>query len=132
MKQQENIAVILILGFLFLNLISSQLVSPLYFQIVNGNKKATISLLEKIKTLPEFQKIMIMNKNIYGKEIAVEIFRQENEKKLLIKNLEQELLINPKARDVLYSLYLLYRDQGDSLIAQKYFQQAKAVDPDIN
>jgi tetratricopeptide (TPR) repeat protein len=132
MKQQENIKVILILTFLFLNLISSQFISPLYSQVVNGNKKATISFLEKIKTFSEFQKILEMNKNIYGNGIETEVFRQEDEKKLLINNLEQKLLINPKARDVLYSLYLLYQDQGDHLTAQKYFQQAKVIDPDIN
>ena len=116
---------------LILNLIGSQLISPLYFQFVNNNKQTTVSFLEKIKTFPEFQKILEMNKNIYGKTVEKETFRQENEKKLMINNLEQKLMINPKARDILYSLYLLYKEKGDNLTAEKYLKQAKEVDPSL-
>lgn len=117
--------------FLIFNLISSQVISPLYFQLVSNNKKATINFLEKIKTFPEFQKILEMNKNIYGKTVEEETFRQENKKRLMINNVEQILTKNPKARDVLYSLYLLYKEKGDSLTAEKYLRQAKEVDPGI-
>ena len=116
---------------LILNLIGSQLISPLYFQFVNNNKQTTVSFLEKIKTFPEFQKILEMNKNIYGKTVEKETFRQENEKKLMINNLEQKLMINLRARDVLYGLYLLYKEKGDNLTAEKYLKQAKEVDPSL-
>lgn len=117
--------------FLIFNLISSQVISLLYFQLVSNNKKATVNFLEKIKTFPEFQKILEMNKNIYGKAIEKEVFRRENDKKLLINNLEQILIKNPKARDVLYSLYLLYKERGDNLTAEKYLRQAKEIDPSV-
>ncbi|MDO8741834.1 MAG: hypothetical protein Q7J11_01680, partial [Candidatus Roizmanbacteria bacterium] len=117
--------------FLIINLIFSQTISPLYFQLVSNNKKATVSFLEKIKTLPEFQKILEMNKNIYGKTIEKETFRQENEKKLMINNLEQELIISPKARDILYSLYLLNKEGGDNLAAENYLRRAKEIDPTL-
>ena len=117
--------------FFIFNLISSQMISPLYFQLVSNNKKAIVNFLEKIKILPEFQKILEMNKNIYGKTVEEETFRQENEKKLMINNLEQKLMINPKERDILYSLYLLYKEKGDNLTAEKYLKQAKEVDPSI-
>ena len=116
---------------LILNLIGSQLISPLYFQFVNNNKQTTVSFLQKIKTFPEFQKILEMNKNIYGKTVEKETFRQENEKKLMINNLEQKLMINLRARDVLYGLYLLYKEKGDNLTAEKYLKQAKEVDPSL-
>jgi len=152
MKQQENIKnpsfakasegkqklkiiqvvfVITIFAFLFLNLVFSQLISPIYFRFINNDKNATINFLQKIKTFPEFQKILEMNKNIYGKTVEEETFRQENEKKLMINNLEQKLMINPKARDVLYSLYLLYKEKGDNLTAEKYLKQAKEIDPSL-
>ncbi len=123
--------VVSFLFFLILNLIYSQTISPIYFQMINNNKKAVVSFLEKIKTFPEFQKILEMNKNIYGKTVGEETFRQENEKKLMINNLEQKLMINPKARDILYSLFLLYKEKGDNLTAKKYLKQAKEVDPAI-
>jgi tetratricopeptide (TPR) repeat protein len=122
---------LLILLMLIMNLINSQLISPIYFRFINNDKNVTISFLEKIKTFPEFQKILEMNKNIYGKTVEEETFRQENNKKLMINNLEQILIKNPKARDVLYSLYLLYKEKGDNLTAEKYLKQAKEVDPSI-
>lgn len=152
MKQQENIKnqiskiketvkksnifillfISLIFTILFLNLISIQFISPIYFRLVNNDKIATISFLQKIKSLPEYQKILEMNNNIYGPTVKEKIFRQENKRKELIKNLEQQLTINPKARDILYSLYQLYLAEGDKNRAMEYLRRAREVDPDIN
>ena len=66
---------------LILNLIGSQLISPLYFQFVSNNKQATVNFLEKIKTFPEFLKILEMNKNIYGKTVEEETFRQDRHRR---------------------------------------------------
>ncbi len=115
--------------FLVYNLTTSQTISPIYYQMTTNNKNAVIFFLEKIKTFPEFIKIMEMNKNIYGDTVEKEIFRQENEKKELINNLEQQLSINPRARDILYSLYKLYLQEGNNLQAQKYLEQVKSIDP---
>jgi len=131
--QKSNIFDILLVSFiftiLFLNLISSQFISPIYFGLVNNDKIATISFLQKIKSLPEYQKNLEMNNNIYGKTVKEEIFRQENKRKELIKNLEQQLIINPKARDILYSLYQLYLSEGDKNRANDYLRRAREVDP---
>jgi len=132
MKQQEKIGFILIFAFLFLNFVFSQLISPLYLRFVNNDKKATISFLQKIKTLPEYQKILEMNDSIYGQTIREEIFQQENKKKVMTNNLEQQLTINPKARDILYSLYQLYLAEGDKNRANDYLKRAKAIDPSVN
>ena len=130
-KLLKSLFVFFIFILLIINLISSQTISPIYFQMINNNKKAVVSFLEKIKTFPEFQKILEMNKNIYGKTVEEETFRQENKKRLMINNLEQKLIKNPKARDVLYSLYLLYKEKGDNLTVEKYLKQAREVDPAI-
>lgn len=114
----------LILTVLFLNLLSSQLISPIYLPFVNNNKTATVSFLQKIKILPEYSRILEMNNNIFGPRVSEEIYAQENKKNEVIKNLEQQLTINPKARDVLYSLFQLTQDK-------KYLEQAKEVDPSI-
>ena len=131
MKQQEKIGFILIFAFLFLNLIYSQFISPIYFKLVNNNKGSTITFLQKIKDLPEYQNILDINSNIYGPAIKQEILRQENQKKEVINNIEQQLLINPKSRDVLYSLYQLYLAEGDKNKAGEYLKRAKEVDPNI-
>ena len=131
MKQQEKIGFILIFAFLFLNFVFSQLISPLYLRFVNNDKKATISFLQKIKSLPEYQKILEMNDSIYGQTIREEIFQQENKKKVMTNNLEQQLTINPKARDILYSLYKLYLADGNKKLADDYLRQAKEVDPNL-
>jgi tetratricopeptide (TPR) repeat protein len=127
----EFLFIILILAFLFFNSISSQVISPLYFQFVNKNRQAVVDYLIKIKPLSEFKKILGMNKNIYGKGIENDIFNEEAERKQTIKNLEQLLTKNPKARDVLYRLYLLYKEGGNNLTAEKYLRQAKEVDPSM-
>ena len=131
MKQQEKIGFIFIFAFLFLNFAFSQLISPLYLRFVNNDKKATISFLQKIKTLSEYQKILEMNNNIYGPTVREEIFQRENKKKVMINNLEQQLTINPKARDILYSLYKLYLADGNKKLADDYLRQAKEVDPNL-
>jgi hypothetical protein len=129
MKQHEKLGYILIFAFLFLNLISSQFISPIYFQFINGNKTAAVNFLQKIDILPEYKKILIMNSDIYGPTIKEQIFAKNNQKKEMINNLEQKLLINPKSRDVLYGLYKLHFQEGNNLQAQKYLEQVKAVDP---
>ena len=138
MKQQENIKYQISIGvfvvlylFLIFNLVSSQAISPLYFQFVGNNKNSAIDLLEKIKKFPEFQKILEMNKNIYGKTIEKEVYRQENDEISMINNLEQQLRINPKAKDILYRLYLLYKEKGNNLTAEKYLKQAQELDPTL-
>lgn len=64
---------VLFFGFLFVfllaNIFSSQLVSPLYFQLVKEDKNAVIAFLERIKHLPSFLPLLETNKNIFGSAI---------------------------------------------------------------
>jgi len=122
---------VLVFLILILNIISSQSISFIYFKFVNNDKPLTIAFLQKIKTLPEYEKILEMNNNIYRSTVKAEIIRQENTKKDLINNLEQQLTINPKARDVLYSLYQLNLAEGNTTKANNYLRQARKVDPNI-
>lgn len=122
---------LLIFLILIINLIYSQLISPLYLRFVNNDKKATISFLQKIKTLPEYSRILEMNSNIYGNSVKDEITKQENKKKEMINNLEQQLTINPKARDVLYDLYQLNLAEGNQNKAADYLRRAREIDPSL-
>ena len=141
MKQHENNVKILkilryalvgfFIFFLIINLISSQTISSIFFKFVNNDRAASVSFLQKIKNLPDYQNILRMHDNIYGKSIRAEINSEESKKKALINNLEQQLTINPKARDILYSLYQLYLAGGNKNKANYYLQQAIEVDPSI-
>lgn len=140
MKHREKIQKKLILKqiffasiflFLVLNLIFSQWISPIYFRLVGENKKETLSFLEKIKGFPFFDKELEKAENVYGPGVKDEVFRSEREKELKIKNLEQALEKNSLSRDVLYSLYLLHKDQGEQSAAQGYLNRAKTIDPNI-
>jgi len=117
--------------FLIINLISSQTISSIFFKFINNDRAATVSFLQKIKDLPDYQNILRMQDNIYGKSIRTEINSEESKKKVLINNLEQQLTINPKARDILYSLYQLYLAEGDKNRADDYLKKARDIDPAI-
>ncbi len=132
MKQYEKLGYILIFAFCFLNLTSSQSISPIYFNFINNDKTATVSFLQKINRLPEYKRILEINNNIYGSTIKEQIFAKNNAKKEMINNLEQKLMINPKSRDVLYSLYQLYLEGGDKNRATDYLRQTKEIDPSVN
>jgi len=124
--------IFLIFVFLFLNIFYSQIISPLYFDFINNDKSSTISFLQKIKNLSEYKNILEMNDNIYENTVKKEILKDENKKKVMINNLEQQLAISPKTRDILYSLYKLYLAEGDTVKAREYLRRAKLVDPSVN
>lgn len=137
MKQRENIKKIKIfllclsVVFLLSNLVYSQLVSPLYSQLMAENKGSVIQYLQKIRDLPTFQKELKKYKLIYGNTIEEEVLRPDLIRADKIKSLEAALARNSKSRDVLYSLYLLYNDKGDKKTAQNYLDRVKELDPDI-
>ena len=73
-----------------------------------------------------------MNDNIFGQTIKTAVYAEKVKKRSMINKLERELVINPKARDILYSLYQLYLAEGDKNQANNYLKRAKEVDPSIN
>ncbi|MFN4212990.1 MAG: hypothetical protein ACK4FL_03475 [Microgenomates group bacterium] len=122
---------IIIFSILFINLIYSQKIPPLYLRLINNDRQAAIEFLQKIKNLPQFPQEFEKYKKIYGERVEDEVFAKERERKQMIKNLEQMLEKNPKARDVLYSLFLLYEEDGDKTKAMEYLIKAREVDPEI-
>jgi len=119
-------------SFLFLNVVSSQIISPLYFKFINEDKKSVVSYLQKIKNLAIFDKELNKSKKLFGKDIENDVFRQDIERNDKIKEFEQVLIKNSQSRDILYGLYQLYLEKGQTVKAEKYLMQAKAIDPSIN
>jgi len=71
--------------FLVSNIIFSQTISPLFSQVVNGDKKAVIEYLKKIKSQSEFKKELEYYKNTYGVEIEQQVFEEDRKREEKIK-----------------------------------------------
>ena len=95
------------------------------------NKHSAILYLQKIRELPIFEAELKKYELIYGAAIGEDVFRPELEQNAKIKSLEAALTRNSKSRDVLYSLYLLYKEKGDQKTATNYLLRAKELDPNI-
>jgi len=125
------IIIISLLLFLILNVYLSQTISPLYEKLTNNDKKAIIDYLKKIKTLPHFKTELKKFTNIFGQSIVKEVFFDDEQRKIKIKKLEEALKKNPKGRDFLINLAILYKEDGNERLAQEYFNKAKEIDPMI-
>lgn len=124
---------VLLFGFfVVVNIFSSQIISPFYLRLVNEDRGAVVSFLKKIMLLPQFTNEYKNYHTIYGETLENEVFSEKKAREKKINELEQILVNNPKERDVLYSLYLLYRETGNDKMAGEYLERAKAVDPSIH
>lgn len=126
LKLTIYVAIIL---FLLFNIVLSQNIRPEYFQMLSGDQTAVVYYLQSMRRLPQFSSEFNTFKSIYGNSLENAFFRKEEAQKIVIQNLEQILQKNPYSRDVLYSLFWLYRHRGDNKIAEAYLQRAKEVDP---
>ena len=115
--------------YVLLNVIFSQLISPLYFRQVVDERDAIVPYLQSVRSLPTFQKDLILYKNLYGKRIEEEVFYNDALRDNKIKDLELLLQKNPSSRDTLYNLYLLYSQAGNEPKALEYLNRAKLIDP---
>lgn len=118
-----------LLIFLGYNIIASQNIHPLYFQVVNDNRQAEAIFLKAIRLLPDYNYFYQIARQKYGEIVDREINREAERKKATIANLENILERNPRARDVLFNLAQLYESEGDTEKATLYQERAKAVDP---
>jgi len=129
--------VLLIGGSIFLsllliaNIVFSQNIRPLYFYLINEDKRGVIDFLKQTISLPYFNGLLTINKNIYGNSVEDEVFSRTREREKQIARLESALKINPSARDVLYGLYLLNLADNNQEKAEGWLSKAREVDPDV-
>ena len=116
-------------AYVVLNVVFSQPISPLYFRQVVDERDAIVPYLQSVRSLPTFQKDLILYKNLYGKLIEEEVFYNDLLRENKIKELEETLQKNPSSRDTLYNLYLLYSQAGNEPKALEYLNRAKLIDP---
>jgi tetratricopeptide (TPR) repeat protein len=117
--------------FLLINIYFSQNISPLYQEIVNNEKEAVISYLKKIKKQPFFKSELKKFTQIFNQSIAKEVFFEDEKRKIKIQKLKEALKKNPKSRDILTNLAILYNEDGNDKLAQEYFNKAKEIDPNL-
>lgn len=117
--------------YLLINMVSTQLISPLYFKLINGDKNAAGLYLENLLVNRFFLSELTKFKNIFGNDIENIVYQEKNRRDEKIKLLEQILISNPKERDVLYNLSLLYKEAGNNERSDYYLAKAKEVDPGI-
>lgn len=115
--------------YVVINFVFSQLISPLYFRQVVDERDTIVSYLQSVRSLPTFQKDLILYKNLYGKRIEEEVFYNDTLRENKILELEETLQKNPSSRDTLYNLYLLYSQAGNETKAIEYLNKAKQIDP---
>lgn len=115
--------------YVILNIVFSQLISPLYFRQVVDEQDTIVSYLQSVRSLPTFQKDLILYKNLYGKRIEEAVFYNDMLRDNKIKELEETLQKNPSSRDTLYNLYLLHSQAGNENRALDYLDRARSIDP---
>ncbi|MCS6956590.1 MAG: hypothetical protein NZM02_01960 [Patescibacteria group bacterium] len=118
--------------FLIFNVFFSQNTNSLFVNVVSFEKKSIVEFLKKIKNEKYFEKQLLYFENIFQESLKNDVFKEENELNDKIKKLEQILEKNPKSKDVLYSLSILYKQKNNEKKANEYFQKAKEIDPLIN
>ena len=115
--------------FLFTNIYHSQTINPLYFELINEDKKSVVQFLKKTIKISEFNLIFKMAQDNYGKSLENEVFWQKKGRENQINKLEGVLKVNQKAKDVLYGLYLENKSDGNKIKANEWLSKAKKIDP---
>jgi tetratricopeptide (TPR) repeat protein len=122
----------LLILFVYLNTLYSQFFPPQYFAFIAEDREGTVAFLKDIQSVSNYQSILEMQKGIFGSDIEREVNHEAQDRQHSISSLESALGKNPKARDVLYELSLLYQKQGNVEKAVEYLHRAQDVDPMLN
>ena len=117
--------------FFVLNFYFSQKISPIYFRLINGDRKAVVLFLQRIQNLPSFSFFLESSLNNFDHKIENEVYADQISKKKNIVLMTELLKRNPKSRDILYRLYLLNNDMGNTYAANEYLKMAREIDPNI-
>ncbi len=116
--------------FVVANVLISQAVSPFFPAItVYKDVDQTVLFLKNIRASDQFDTQLSYFESIYGPGLRDRVFSEEKRRIATIQNLEAVLSRNPKSTDILVNLSQLHRANAEEEIANKYLQQALAIDP---
>lgn len=120
-------------GILFLFLATNILFAislPEFGRVIDGDKESVVGFMKHVGSISAFTYLFPEMKSTFA-DHDVEVYKDDRERNAMITKLEKNLEINPKSRDVLYSLYLLYDKSGNDGKAAHYLRLAQEVDPKI-
>lgn len=123
----------ILFGVLFLFLATNILFAvslPDIDSMISDSNKELVDFMKRARKISSFQRVLYEMKTVFAAH-EQEVYKDDRERQQKISRLEEILIINPKSRDVLYSLYLLYDKAGDEQKADEYLQRAKEVDPRV-
>ncbi|MBP7967748.1 hypothetical protein KAZ66_05785 [Candidatus Woesebacteria bacterium] len=120
----------LLFFFLILNVVFSQDIPSLYFQLTQDNSNALTDFMKQAKEVPAFRNLLPEIKQAFS-EREPAIYAEERARLSLITKLETALKKNPQSSEILYSLYLLYDRGGYVEQANQYLERARSIDPQL-
>ena len=120
----------LLFFFLILNVVFSQDIPALYFQLTQDNSNALTEFMKQAKEIPTFRAMLPEIKQAFA-EREPAIYAEERARLDMIAKLEEALKQNPNSSEILYSLYLLYDRGGYVEKANVYLQRARSIDPQL-
>src|SRR3989344_3093589 len=104
----------ILFGIIFLFLLANILFAvslPNIDSVVSGKSEDIVNFMKRARTLTPFHALFPEIKSTFV-AYEREVYKDDRERRIMISKLEGALTINPKSRDVLYSLYLLYDKSG--------------------
>ncbi len=117
--------------FLLANIVLSQMISPLYFGLLRGDREAAVDFLRTIRHEKFFAPELTSYQRMFSSNLSSEVFAEDHVRMANIKRLEAAYQKNPKVVPVLYSLHLLYLEKKDYERADFYLRRAQELDPTI-
>lgn len=133
-KWTKHIAVVtgygLIFFFLIVNILFSQDIPLLYFQLTQDNDNALTEFMKSAKEIPAFRTMLPEIKQAFS-EREPSIYAEERSRLSMIMKIENALKKNPQSSELLYALYLLYDRGGYVEQANQYLEKARRIDPQL-
>ena len=117
--------------FLAANIFAVLQTPQIYYDLISQKNGTIVKFFQIVKPLKSYLQLEPEIKKLYHDYDSL-VFQDKYNRQKQIEVLTRILDENPKSRDVLYSLSLLYKAEGDDLRAESYLQQAKMIDPQVD
>lgn len=129
-KITQMIGALIAVGFLYMNISAVMAIPSLYSQVADRDEEAMIVFFRKAKSSKEFRELFPEIQQLFV-SLENKVYAEDRSRQDEIAYFESLLSYNPNARDVLYTLSLLYEKQGNSVKSAEYLARARVVDPTI-
>lgn len=129
-KISSGVAAFVLVAFLYINIVTMQQISSIYANISHEDNASVVDFFKRAKTLVEFESIRPEVSQTFSL-LEDKVYAEDRERIRDINSLEELLKTNPKSRDVLYALAVLYTKEGNTTKASDYLKRAQYLDPKV-